>query len=271
MQNFLEQTETELLIRNYSPKTRKAYLLCLKSYFDATPNMGKPNESTIKEFILSKKKTGLSGQTLNLYLNAIKFFNANILRQSTPINIHFSKTSKKLPIVLSRGEIQAMINSIKNLKHKLLISLAYAAGMRVSEVVRLKVKDMALDELTIHIKEAKGKKDRITVFPEKLKQDFEQLLKKKTAQEYVFASERGGRLTDRTAQKIFETALFRAGIKKDATFHSLRHSFATHLLENGVDVRFVQVLLGHQNIRTTQHYTQVTNPIIRNIKSPLGN
>ncbi|MFH0814726.1 MAG: tyrosine-type recombinase/integrase [Candidatus Falkowbacteria bacterium] len=274
----MEQTETELLIRNYSPKTRKAYLLCLKSYFAQTPNIENPTESAIKNFILSKKDIGLSGQTLNLYLNAIKFFNANVLRQSAPINIHFSKTSKKLPIVLSREEIQAMINSIKNLKHKLLISLAYAAGMRVSEVVRLKVKDMNLNELTIHIKEAKGKKDRITVFPEKLKTDFEQLLKNKTAQEYVFASERGaclparhGRLTERTAQKIFETARLYAGIKKDATFHSLRHSFATHLLENGVDVRFVQVLLGHQNIRTTQHYTQVTNPILKNIKSPLGN
>jgi site-specific recombinase XerD len=126
-----------------------------------------------------------------------------------------------------------------------------------------------MNNLTLHIKKAKGKKDRITVIPEKIKNDLEMMINSRASNEYVFPSERGGKLTTRTAQKIFTNAMKKAKIKKEATFHSLRHSFATHLLENGVDIRYVQELLGYQNIRTTQRYTQVINPKLRNIKSPL--
>ncbi|MFH1956609.1 MAG: tyrosine-type recombinase/integrase, partial [Patescibacteria group bacterium] len=150
-----------------------------------------------------------------------------------------------------------------------LISLSYGAGLRVSEVINLKIKDININELTIHIKEAKGNKDRITIFPDSLCDEIKKIISQNGKDDYLFASERGGKLSERTAQKIFENALQKSGIKKDATFHSLRHSFATHLLENGVDVRYVQELLGHQNIRTTQLYTKVTNPSIKNIKSPL--
>ena len=166
-------------------------------------------------------------------------------------------------------EIEKIINAIDNKKHRLLISLSYGAGFRVSETINLKIKDINLEELTIHIKSAKGKKDRITIFPEKLKTDLVNIMALRDKNDYVFESNREGKLTERTAQKIFENALKNAKITKDATFHSLRHSFATHLLENGVDVRYVQELLGHQNIRTTQLYTKVTNPNIRKIKSPL--
>jgi len=155
-----------------------------------------------------------------------------------------------------------------NIKHKLLLSLAYGAGLRVSEVMDLKVKDINLDELTIHIKHAKGNKDRITIFPDKLRSSLGNITTVKQSNDYVFESERGGKLSTRTVQKSFKNALRKGGIKRDATFHSLRHSFATHLLENGVDIRYVQELLGHSNIRTTQLYTQVTNPNLRNIKSP---
>jgi site-specific recombinase XerD len=150
-----------------------------------------------------------------------------------------------------------------------MLALAYGAGLRLSEVVNLKVKDLSLDELTIHLKQAKGKKDRITILSEKIKDDLKNYIVGKRADEFVFTSERGGKLSERTLQKIFQTALKKAKIKKPATFHSLRHSFATHLLENGVDVRYVQELLGHANIRTTQVYTKVTNPRLKNIKSPL--
>lgn len=170
---------------------------------------------------------------------------------------------------MSRQEIKNIIDSIKNLKHKLIISLTYGAGLRISETVNLKVKDINLQELTIHLKNANGKKDRITIFPEKIKKNLQILMLSKNPNDYVFISERDGKLSERTLQKIFEKALKNAKVKKKATFHSLRHSFATHLLENGVDVRYVQELLGHQNIRTTQIYTKVTNPTIKNIKSPL--
>lgn len=270
MQKYLEKTTQELKLRNYSPRTLKAYIACLEEYFNfKKSDFEKMDEEDIRKFLLKKQDKNYSPQTINLYLNAIKFFYQEILKIQKKIDLKFAKRSKKLPIVLSKEEIRDIIGSLKNSKHKLIISLAYSAGLRISEIVNLRVKDIDLKELTIHLKDAKGKKDRITVFSEKIRNDLQNLITIKDVNNYVFESERGGKLTDRSAQKIFKKALQKTNIKKDATFHSLRHSFATHLLEDGVDVRYVQELLGHHNIRTTQIYTQVTNPKLKNIKSPL--
>jgi len=270
LQELLAKIENELKLRGYSRKTMKSYIICLTDYFKFIKNVKKdPDINSIKKYLLKKQERGQSGQTINLYLNAIKYFYREICKSSVNIALKYSKTSNKLPIVLSKNEIGKIIASIKNQKHRLLISLSYGAGFRVSEAINLKVKDINLGELTIHLKGAKGNKDRITILPEKLKSAVGELIALKGNSDYVFASERGGKLTERTAQKVFEKARNDAKIGKDATFHSLRHSFATHLLENGVDIRYVQELLGHQNIRTTQLYTKVTNPAIRKIKSPL--
>lgn len=270
LKELLEKIEQELKLRNYSRKTIKSYLGCLLDYFKYIKIIKKdPDLSIIKKYLLEKQERGQSSQTINLHLNAIKYFYREIFKNSAPIDIKFAKTTSKLPVVLSRIEIEKIINAIENKKHQLLISLSYGSGFRVSEAINLKIKDLNLEELTIHLKEAKGKKDRITIFPEKLLTALTEIIALRDKNDFVFASNRGGKLTERTAQKIFETALKNTGITKDATFHSLRHSFATHLLENGVDIRFVQEILGHQNIRTTQLYTKVTNPSIRKIKSPL--
>jgi len=270
---YLALTKRELLLRNYSRRTVDSYLFCLNDYFSFLNSFKNAasidSAEKVRQFLLIKQNKGQSGQTLNVYLNAIKFFYREILKSVNKIDLKFSKTSKKLPEVLSRAEIEKILTSIENKKHKLLVALSYGAGLRVSEAINLKIKDINLEELTIHLREAKGKKDRLTVFPEKLKDEIGELVALKGADEFIFPSERGGRLTERSAQKIFENALKKAGIKKPASFHSLRHSFATHLLENGVDVRYVQELLGHANIRTTQIYTKVTNPSLKNIKSPL--
>lgn len=269
MQSLLQRLETELRIRNYSPRTVSAYLACLKEYFIYKDlNLDKLDQENLRNFLLKKQDGGYSPQTINLYLNAVKFFYREIIGLREPFNIKFAKRNKSLPVVLSRQEIQLLLAEISNNKHKLLVSLAYGAGLRVSEAVNLKVRDLNLEELTIHIRQAKGKKDRLTLIPEKLVNDLKNLIAGKAGGDYVFASERGGKLSERTAQAVFEHALKKSSIKKSATFHSLRHSFATHLLENGTDVRYVQELLGHANIRTTQIYTHVTNPAIRNIKSP---
>jgi site-specific recombinase XerD len=270
MQGYLTKIEQQLKLRNYSQKTIKSYLLCLKDYFSFIKTSPRNlNIEKIKQFLLEKQDKGKSAQTVNLYLSAIKFFYREIIKSPRKIDLKFAKRHKKLPVVLTKKEIVKILSLIKNPKHKLLVSLAYGAGLRVSEIINLKVKDVELEELVIHIKDAKGKKDRITVFPESLKINIEKLIIGKNGNDFIFESERGGKLTERTVQKVFENALKKSRIKKQATFHSLRHSFATHLLENGVDVRYVQELLGHQNIRTTQIYTQVTNPSIKRIKSPL--
>ena len=270
MQEQLYQTERELKIRNYSIKTIKSYLYGLREYFSFKKEaIEMLHEDNIRNFLLFCEQKGISAQSRNLFLNAIKFYYRNVVGTNQKIEIRTAKKPKSLPVVLSRNEINTILASTMNSKHRLLLSLSYGAGLRVSEVINLQVQDIDLQELTIHIKQAKGKKDRITVFPEKLLSEMQFLIAGKAKDDVIFASERGGKLTTRTAQKVFENSLKKSDIKKNATFHSLRHSFATHLLENGVDVRYVQELLGHQNIRTTQLYTQVTNPKLKNIKSPL--
>ncbi|MFH1978854.1 MAG: tyrosine-type recombinase/integrase [Patescibacteria group bacterium] len=270
MKNYLEKTILELGYRNYSPKTIKSYTYCLTDYFlNKKESLEIIDEESIKRFLLEKQNSGKSPQTINLYLNAIKFFYRDVLKNPFKINLKFSKKSKKLPVVLSKKEIRLIVENIKNQKHKVMILLSYGAGLRVSETINLKIKDIDTEETKIHLKNTKGKKDRITLFPAILTNHIKNLTAGKEKNDFLFSSERGGKLTTATPQKVFQKALKKSKIKKDATFHSLRHSFATHLLESGIGIRYIQEMLGHQNIRTTQIYTMVTNPNIKNIKSPL--
>lgn len=270
LKELLQKIKDELRLRNYSPRTIESYLSCLNEYFKYIKIIRRePEIDAIKKYLLEKQDKGQSSQTTNIHLQAIKYFYREIMKSDVMIDVKFAKTASKLPVVLSRNEIERMLDSIKNPKHKLLISLSYGAGLRVSEAINLKIKDINLSELTIHIKGTKGNKDRLSIFSDKLIPELTQITSLGNINDHVFASNRGGKLDQRSAQKAFENALQKAGIQKEASFHSLRHSFATHLLENGVDVRYVQELLGHANIRTTQIYTKVTNPMLRNIKSPL--
>lgn len=271
MAEYLQTLQQELLIRNYSSKTRKAYLFAVESYVKFIKAHGYdflPPEKPMKAYILERKKT-VSASTVSLNLNAIKFFYRNIYGYEKPIAILHPKKSKKLPVVLSQSEVLALIDATKNQKHKLLLALSFAGGLRVSEVVKLRVGDLDFENDLIFIRAGKGNKDRRTLLCQSYKAQLRIALALKQVDDYVFESERGGRLTTRTAQNIFQNAMRKSGIQKSASFHALRHSFATHLLESGVDVRYVQELLGHQNIRTTQIYTHVTNLKLLNIQSVL--
>lgn len=261
--------EDIMKLKNFSINTRKSYLTALKGYFDKYPEFNFIKPQNVQSYLLEKKSKGLSGSTTNIILQAIKFYSDNVIHQSLKVKLPFSRKSKHLPVVLNREEILMMLDSITNPKHKLLLAVAYGGGLRVSEVINLRIQDIDFFGSTIHIKLSKGNKDRITLMSSKTFCDLKLLCKDRSANEFIFQSQRGGKLTKRTAQKVFENALKSAKIIKPATFHSLRHSFATHLLENGVDVRYVQELLGHNNIRTTQRYTQVTNPALKQILSPL--
>ena len=267
---LISKLQQEMKITGFSPRTIKSYSLCLKKLYNHFKKpLNKINENQFKEFLAELANKNYSPYTLNLYHASLKYVIENIYHQPFRFSFPYAKRHKKLPVVLSRKEIRQIIDCLHNSKHRLLVALSYGAGLRVSEVLSLKVKDIDLGELVIQLKSSKGKKDRITIIPIKIKNDLQNAIAGKTSNSYVFESERGGRLSSRTAQKVFTNTLKKTGIKKAATFHSLRHSFATHLLENGVDVRYVQELLGHANIRTTQLYTKVTNPKLKNIKSPL--
>lgn len=267
---LIQKLKQEMRLSGYSPRTIQSYTNCAKNLYK---NFKKPlinvQETEFKSFLEKLAMRNYSPFTLNLYHSTMKYIFEHVYGKSWKFHFPYAKRHKRLPIVLSRNEIAEIIDTLKNKKHRLLIALSYGAGLRVSEIITLKVKDVDLQELIIHLKDTKGKKDRITILPEKLKSNLQNLMAGKGINDFLFESERGGILTTRTAQKVFSNALKKAEIKKNATFHSLRHSFATHLLENGVDVRHVQELLGHANIRTTQIYTKVTNPKLKNIKSPL--
>jgi integrase/recombinase XerD len=270
MEKLLRKMLDEMRLRNYSPKTIESYMHCVREYFKYRKrNLQRANPDNMKSFLLNKLDNGFAPQTINLYLNAIKFFYREIVNSSKYINIRFAKTNKRLPVVLTKSEIHKIIENIKNPKHKLLISIAYGSGLRVSDVVNLKVEDIDISQMRIHIKRSKGLKDRITMLPDSIKSEIEVIVLSKNKKDYVFESNRNKKMAVRTAQKVFENAIARIALNKPATFHSLRHSFATHLIEDGINIRYIQELLGHSDIRTTQIYTRVANANILKIKSPL--
>lgn len=270
MEEYLKKLENELRLRGMSPKTVKAYRSCVGLYLRfLRTDFSTLDIEKMKAFLLERQGLGAAPQTVNLYLNAIKFFYRWVVKSPQKIELRFAKRTLKLPVILSHAEILRVIGVLQNQKHRLLVSLAYGAGLRVSEVIAIRVRDVDFERNLLCIRHAKGGKDRMTLLPDKLLAALKVFCFQKPPEEYVFESQRGGRLSSRTAQKVFDAALKKAGIVKRATFHSLRHSFATHLLENGTDIRLIQSLLGHANIRTTQRYTQVSSSAIGRIVSPL--
>lgn len=269
MEKYIEELEQALKLRNYSPKTVKSYVNCVRTYLINRAGDVTMNEKDIRAFLLDKLEKGHSGQTVNLYLNALKFFYGEVMRERRRLKIAFAKKSKGLPVILSRTEIGRLLDAVGNSKHRLILALAYGAGLRVSEVVSVRVEDLDFESGVLWVRAGKGSKDRQTLLPEKLIRDLHERAKGKGLKSFIFESERGGKLTSRTVQKVFTLALERAAIQKSASFHSLRHSFATHLLERGVDLRIIQELLGHSSIKTTQRYTQVSSKRLSSIPSPL--
>jgi len=271
-QQFLDKLTLELRCRKFSVKTQKAYIYYNRLLCDTLRKSPEEiSHDDIKKFLaVMEEKRGYSASSLNLAISAIKFFFKYILKDDT-IKEHIRPNhNKKLPMVLSTKEIISVLNTEKNPKHRLLLMLVYSSGLRVSEVVALKKEHIDLARQVIYIKQGKGRKDRYTMLSEKASQFIQEYYKYYDIDKWIFQGQDTSRhLTIRSAQRVFDKALRNAGITKEITFHGLRHSFATHLLENGTDIRYIQTLLGHSNIRTTERYTHIAKRNILNIKSPL--
>ncbi len=264
LERFLEH----LKLRNFSPKTIKAYRLSLERFFRGHSPEVVPDETVIHRFLLELKEENKAPQTVLLHIAAIKSFYKFALGR--PLSVSFPTIKKRytLPVVFSHEEILCLLKSVTNVKHRTLLSLAYGSGLRVSEVVRLRVGDIDFERNVVMVRQGKGGKDRRTVLPDSLKGELVRITAWREAEDFLFESERGGRLQERTAQKVFEQAVRRVGLRR-GSFHSLRHSFATHLLENGTDLRYIQALLGHENIKTTERYTRITEVGLGRLRSPL--
>jgi site-specific recombinase XerD len=172
---------------------------------------------------------------------------------------------------MSKEEIEKLINVNENIKHKCILLTIYSAGLRRSEVINLKITDIQKDRGLIFIKGAKGKKDRYTLFPEKLRAKLIEYYKEYQPKIYLFEGQYGARYSVGSVQKIFNKSKKKAGIQRNVTTHSLRHSFASHLLDSGVDIKIIQELLGHSSLKTTEIYTHVSAKKLETIKSPVDN
>ena len=264
--------ERELKIRGFSRKTIKAYLYYNIKFLNFARKSPKEiaNED-VKRYLEYLADRQVSNATLNLAINALKFYYTQVLKRKFFFDIKHPKKEKRLPVVLTKNEIRRMLEAIKNLKHKLLMEIIYASGLRVSEVIKLKINDIDSEEGIIRVNLGKGKKDRQTILSKRAIEDLKNFLEtRKDNNQYLFAgAQNEGHLSTRSAQKIVLQAAKSAGIKKDVSCHSLRHSFATHLLEKGVDIRYIQKLLGHKRLETTQIYTRVSTQKLKEIGSPL--
>jgi len=264
--SLLLKLEEELKIRNFSSKTVKSYKYEIEKFLEYSKNK-ELNEKVVKEYILKKLKNKNPSSVAH-NISIISFFFDKVLKQK--INIPRPKRNKTIPEILTATEIKRLINSTPNIKHKLIIKLLYGCGLRVSEITNLKKTDLNFEENLIKINLAKGKKNRFVKIPFSTINDLENYCKLNN-KKILFSSSRGGKLTTATIQKIIKNSSRKAKIKKNISPHTLRHSFATHLLEQGIDLRIIQKLLGHSDIKTTQRYTQISQASIKNIKSPLDN
>jgi len=262
----LKRLETELRLGRKSEKTIKNYLFFNQKFLDF---IKKPVEhigiDDIKSYVASLDQK--STATVALALASLRFYYGKILGKEIFTNIDTPKKEKKLPTVLSKDEIKKLIENADTNKSKLIISFLYSSGLRVSELVNLKVQDINLDERTGAVKSGKGKKDRMFIISEKLSEELKKFLSSHSSYQYLFSKEKP--LTPRNIQKIMKHTAKKAGMNKKITPHTLRHSFATHLLEAGTDIRYIQELLGHSNLNTTQIYTHVSTEELKKIKSPL--
>ena len=260
----------EMKLRGLSPKTVRSYIQYITSCLDFAKKS--PREIAaidVRGYLESLVDCGRSASTLNSAYSALLFYFAKILKRNFFISVPRAKVGKKLPEVLSNFEIRRMISLTINPKHRCMISLLYGTGMRVGELVRLKMGDIDIERSVIHIKKAKGSKDRMAILPHSLKAIIMIQRKMKVPKDYLFTNCQNGRLTEATVQKVVKQAVKRAKVTKNVSPHTLRHSFATHLLENGTDIRYIQELLGHARLETTQIYTKVAKNKLEMIKSPL--
>lgn len=267
----LYNLERELKIRGFSPRTIDSYCLYNRLFLEFIKKSPKEVTSEdIRKYLEHLTDKNSASSTVNVAINSLKFYYTQILKRKLFFDIRHAKKSNYLPVVLSQEEVEKMISSTINPKHQFLISLMYAAGLRVSETIKIKMRDIDLDRKMLRVYQGKGAKDRYTMLAEKLLPTLEQQIKLKRPEDYLFTGAGGeGHLTPMSAEKIIKKAAGLAKILKNVSCHTLRHSFATHLLEQGTDIRYIQELLGHKRLETTQIYTKVSAKNLGNIKSPL--
>lgn len=270
--NINEAIRKECLRRGYSERTIATYQDCINKFIEFSgKKIDKISKDDSLNFLYDLREKGKSGSTLHVYHMAIRFLLEDILRKNIRLNVKYSKRAEKLPLVLSKEECKKLFSGISNSKHKLMIKLLYGAGLRASELLNIKIKDLYIDKNYGFVRNGKGGKDRIFIIPSSLKQEIINLIdnEKLNSENFLFTSNRGSSYNIRSLQEIIKKSCKVAKLEKKIHPHTLRHSFATHLIEQGSSLSEVQSLLRHSSPETTQIYLHTSNLSMINIKSPL--
>lgn len=269
--HLLVRFEQELRIRGYRHNTIKTYGTALRGYVKWLGSVHPRDAGTeeLKTYVLWLCHEGKSRSMADQVISALKFLYVELYGREEFAKelIKRPRRASTLPRVLTRDDVLALADAIPNRRHRVAVLLMYAAGLRVSEVVAANVRDVDLDGLTLQVRDAKGAKDRVTVISPRLADELAWLCASRPPLAPLVPCREGGRLSTRSIQHVVERASEASGIS--ASCHTLRHSFATHLLENGTDIRIIQELLGHVKIETTTRYTHVRNPAVMRVRSPL--
>jgi len=260
-------------LRNLSPKTQKSYLEAVSGL--ARHYMKSPEQISkdmVEDYLLYlRNDKGRAPNTIGTKVSGLKFLYNHVLHNEENAPDYAQRQTRKLPVVLTQEEIWRIIDAPDNLKHRLILMTTYSAGLRASEVIALKPKNIESRRMLILIEDGKGKKDRYTLLSEKLLGELRHYYRTFKPKNYLFPSAFKSRetLSYESVRRIYEDARKKAGINKGPGLHTLRHSFATHLLEAGYDIRKIQVLMGHSSLSTTMIYLHVSKETLSKIKSPL--
>jgi site-specific recombinase XerD len=271
-QEIIEKFQKKLIIENYSGQTIRNYLSALKlflEYIEKLQLRGVTDNEIQNYLYYCKTKKKYSYSSMKQVIATISYLYKKVFNKPIPdaLNIELRKPSN-LPTVLSPKEISKILDVTKNLKHKTTLLLIYSGGLRLGELINLKISDIDSESMKIHIKQGKGKKDRYIMLSENVLKLLREYYKVYKPHEFIIEGLKSGKYSPKSVQSVFKSALKKAGIKKKASVHTLRHSFATHLLDEGTDIRYIQELLGHKRLETTQIYTHVSSYSINKIKSP---
>lgn len=272
-ENIITRSRDTLRLKGFSFKTLKAYLGHIRRFLDyCQKDPSELTEENIRTYLLKlMDEDNLTNNYIHQVISGLKFFFEEVLKKPNEVkDIQYPKKERKLPVVLSEDEVCRILKSIDNLKHRAILFLVYSSGLRVGEVVRLRIQDIDSQRMLVNVKQAKGKKDRITMLSNISLEVLRSYMKKYRPEDWLFpGQDEKDHITERTVQRVFECACRKAEITKDVSVHTLRHSFATHLLEGGTDLRYIQELLGHNSSKTTEIYTHVSTKSISKIQSPL--
>ncbi len=273
--DLIAKYKHHLTLKNFSESTIRAYqngLYIFLSYIQQR-TIEKVTPVILESFFYYyKKEVGYSYSMMKQLLASVKFLYHDVLKEDIDFDFNIKmKKPSTIPEVLSVEEVQRFLNSFTNLKHKAIFALCYSAGLRLSEILNLRISDIDSNRMQIRIAQAKGKKDRYSMLSPNVLELLRNYVKEYQPEIFLFEGQNGGQYSASSIQNLMRKHRKLAKIKKKATPHTLRHSFATHLLDNGTDIRFIQELLGHAHISTTQIYTHVSNRTMKDIKSPIEN